>query len=131
VTPYIYDGPDGRVSIPRLTVNQIIELQAIHWKDERAALVEDMEEAGVESSERLDRLREARQASESVMSLMRLPFSIRWCRVIIGLAVEGGERLVESMNPEEGTRAALWCLGYDLDDLQPDDGEKGGAEGKG
>jgi hypothetical protein len=131
VKPYIFDGPDGQVSIPRLTVNQIIELQAIHWKAERAALVEDMDQAGVESSERLDRLREARQASESVMALMRLPFSIRWCRVIVGLAVEGGEGLVESMNPEEASRAALWCLGYDLDDLTPQDDEKGGAEGKG
>tara|TARA_R100001510_G_scaffold57512_2_gene65902 strand:+ start:3233 stop:3628 length:396 start_codon:yes stop_codon:yes gene_type:complete len=131
VTPYIHDGPDGQVSIPRLTVNQIIELQAMHWKAERTALVEDMEEAGVESSERLDRLREARQASESVMALMRLPFSIRWCRSIVGLAIAGGETLVESMNPEEASRAALWCLGYDLDDLKPNTEEKGGAEGKG
>lgn len=131
MTPYIYDGPDGQVSIPRLTVNQIIELQAIHWKAERDALVEDMDQAGIESSERLERLREARQASESVMALMRLPFSIRWCRTIIGIAVVGGEELVESMNPEEASRASLWCLGYDLDELKPKAESKGGAEGKG
>ena len=130
MTPYIYDGPDGQVSIPRLTVNQIIELQAIHWKAERDALVEDMDQAGIESSERLERLREARQASESVMALMRLPFSIRWCRTIVGLAIDGGESLVESMNPEEASRSALWCLGYDLDDLKPKTAADGRAEGK-
>jgi len=131
VTPYVYEGPSGRVSIPRLTVNQIIELQAIHWKSERASLVADMEEAGIEPSERLERLREARQAAESIMALMRLPFSIRWCRTIVGLAIEGGEALVESMNPEEASRAALWSLGYDLDDLTPKTGSDRGAEGNG
>ena len=125
--PYIHEGPDGPVTIPRLTVNQIIELQALHWSDEKAALVDDMDSAGVEASDRLERLREARRASESVVALMRLPFSIKWCRVILEMTVPG-QAVVESMTPEDASRAAMWCLGYDLDEIISRG--QGRAEGK-
>ena len=48
---------DGTILVPRLKVQQIIDLAALRHEAERRELVQDLEDAGVPSEDRLERLR--------------------------------------------------------------------------
>jgi hypothetical protein len=125
--PYILNLDGKQIAIPRLTVHQIIEIQAKYAEARRLDLLDDLMQAEVEPSERLARLREEREASESIQSLIRLPFSFEWASLIVSTASADWE-LPSRMDPEQVTEAAMWCIGYDLNELKARG--KGRAEGK-
>jgi hypothetical protein len=120
---------DGKaIQVARLTPSQIIALLEEAHEARRAALVEDLEAAGVDASDRLEELQRLRDGSQSVMALMRLPFEVRWAIRMIEVAAGERPAWIEKVEPEELTRCGLWLLGQDLDALKGD-GE-GRAEGK-
>lgn len=116
---------DGEVvQLPRLTPTQIIALLEEAHEARRAALIDDLEAAGVEPPQRLEQLQQARADAQSVMALMRLPFEVRWAIRMIEVSAGGRPDWIDKVEPEELTRAALWLLGQDFDYLSGSDGEE-------
>ena len=124
---------DETILVPRLRVQQIIDLQVLRHERDRLELVKDLEDAGVSAEERLARLREHRDQAGLASVIVRSAFTIQGAHQIIRLAMDG--EFPESfggLEPTEISRIALQCLGLNLDDFE-DDEDKGEerAEGKG
>ena len=117
---------DGTILVPRLKVQQIIDLAALRHEAERRELVQDLEDAGVTSEDRLERLRAHRKEVGLSSVIVRSAFSIDGAYRIIKYAM-GGEfpSELDSLDPSNLSKLALACIGVDLDDLT-----EGGAEGK-
>lgn len=117
---------DGTILVPRLKVQQIIDLAALRHEAERRELVLDLEDAGVPAEERLERLRTHRKEIGLSSVIVRSAFSLEGAYRIIKYAM-GGEfpSELEGMDPSNLSSLALACIGIDLDDLS-----EGGAEGK-
>ena len=116
----------GTILVPRLKVQQIIDLAALRHDAERRELVQDLEDAGVPSEDRLERLRAHRKEVGLSSVIVRSAFSIDGAYRIIKYAM-GGEfpSELDSLDPSNLSKLALACIGVDLDDLT-----EGGAEGK-
>ena len=117
---------DGTILVPRLKVQQIIDLAALRHESERRELVQDLEDAGVPAEDRLVKLREHRKEVGLSSVIVRSAFSIDGAYRIIKYAM-GGEFPAEheGVDPSNLSSLALACIGVDLDAIS-----EGGAEGK-
>jgi hypothetical protein len=116
--------------VPRLRVQDIIDLQTLRFDRERRELIEDLEAAGVSSDDRLATLRKHRQERGLSSVIVRAAFSVEgaWSIVRSALKDDIPEPLRE-MDPQTLSRTALACIGIDLDEMTSD--QEGRAEGKG
>ena len=121
---------DGKsLLIPKLTVQQIIDMTVLQNEKERTELVQDLKDSGITGPERLEMLRDHRKESSLSATVVRSAFSMQGAYRIIACAM-GGE-FPEAMNgadPTVLTNVALGCLGVDLDELSESEGS---SEGKG
>lgn len=117
---------DGTILVPRLKVQQIIDLAALRHESERRELVQDLEDAGVPAEERLVKLREHRKEVGLSSVIVRSAFSIDGAYRIVKYAM-GGEfpAELEGLDPSNLSSLALACIGVNLDEIS-----EGGAEGK-
>lgn len=109
---------DETILVPRLKVQQIIDLGVLRHERERKALLEDLEDAEATTEERLEKLREHRDQKGLSSILVRSAFSVDGAYQIVRLAMGGEypERL-EGLDPTKLSRLALACIGIDLDDM--------------
>ena len=115
--------------IPRLRVQQIIDLSILRHERDRRGLVQDLKEAGVSSEESLARLREHRSQEGLSSIVVRSAFTVDGAFQIIRLAMGGDyPASLESLDPTTLSNVALQCLGLDLDELAGERTES--AEGK-
>ena len=123
----VHVGEDT-VLVPRLKVQQIIDLAVLRHARERKDLLEDLDDAGVDKVDRVRHLREKRDESGLTSVVIRWAFSIEGAFAIVRAAM-GGEfpSILESVDATRLTQIALGCLGLDLDELAGD--EKPSAEG--
>ena len=119
---------DGEtILVPKLRVQQIIDLSVLRHDHERRELKQDLEDAGVDPAERLERLREHRKRVGLSSSIVQSAFSVQGAHQIIRLAMDGDfPPAFDNLDPTRLTEIALGCLGIDLDDLVAE----GSAEGK-
>lgn len=112
--------------VPRLRVQQIIDLATRRFERDRLDLVADLTDAGVGPEERLERLREHRKESGLSSGIVRAAFSTEGAIEIIAEAM-GGEfpDRFGSIAPDEISRLALACIGVELGEK-----DEGSAEGK-
>lgn len=122
---------DDTLLVPRLRVQQIIDLSTLRHESDRRDLVRDLEEAGVEAEERFAKLREHRDQAGLSSIIIRSAFTVQGAFQIIRLAM-GGEfpELMAGMEPTELSKIALQCLGLNLEDFESDSGDESRAEKK-
>jgi len=116
---------DGTILVPRLKVQQIIDLAVLRHERERKELVQDLEDAGVDPDDRLERLREHRKEVGLSSVIVRWAFSVDGAYNIIRMAMGEFPTELEGMDPGNLSRLALACIGVNLDESV-----EGGAEGK-
>jgi hypothetical protein len=125
--PIPVESQGQTVLVPRLRVQQIIDLSVLRHDQERRELKQDLEDAGVDPAERLERLREHRKQVGLSSVIVQSAFSVGGAYQIIRLAMGGDfPESFEDLEPTRLTEVALGCLGIELDDLVGD----GSAEGK-
>lgn len=127
--PIIPRGTDSSISIDRLTIQEIIQIQTEFEEARRRDLLADLEDSGATSEERLKALRADRDASGNVAALLRLAFDPRWAQRICRKASKGDAESASWMDQlpaEELTRIALACLGADLDEMKAGGKTEGG-----
>jgi hypothetical protein len=122
---------DDTLLVPRLRVQQIIDLSTLRHESDRRDLVRDLEEAGVEAEERFAKLREHRDQAGLSSIIIRSAFTVQGAFQIIRLAM-GGEfpDSMAGMEPTELSKIALQCLGLNLEDFESDSGDESRAEKK-
>jgi hypothetical protein len=122
---------DDTLLVPRLRVQQIIDLSTLRHESDRRDLVRDLEEAGVEAEERFAKLREHRDQAGLSSIIIRSAFTVQGAFQIIRLAM-GGEfpESMAGMEPTELSKIALQCLGLNLEDFESDSGDESRAEKK-
>jgi len=116
---------DGTILVPRLKVQQIIDLAVLRHERERKELVQDLEDAGVDPDDRLERLREHRKEVGLSSVIVRWAFSVDGAYNIIRMAMGEFPTELEGFGPANLSKLALACIGVDLDESV-----EGGAEGK-
>ena len=116
---------DGTILVPRLKVQQIIDLAVLRHERERKELVQDLEDAGVDPEDRLERLRQHRKEVGLSSVIVRWAFSVDGAYSIVRMAMGEFPAELEGMDPGNLSRLALACIGVDLDESV-----EGGAEGK-
>ena len=116
---------DGTILVPRLKVQQIIDLAVLRHERERKELVQDLEDAGVDPDDRLQRLREHRKEVGLSSVIVRWAFSVDGAYNIIRMAMGEFPAELEGFGPANLSKLALACIGVDLDESV-----EGGAEGK-
>lgn len=122
---------DDTLLVPRLRVQQIIDLTTLRHESDRQDLVRDLEEAGVEAEERFAKLREHRDQAGLSSIIIRSAFTVQGAFQIIRLAM-GGEfpESMAGMEPTELSKIALQCLGLNLEDFESDSEDESRAEKK-
>lgn len=116
----------GTILVPRLRVQQIIDLAVLRHERERRDLIQDLEDAGVPADDRLERLRQHRKEVGLSSVIVRWAFSVDGAYQILKMAM--GDQFpeeFESFDPANLSNLALQCIGVDLDATS-----EGGAEGK-
>jgi len=116
---------DGTILVPRLKVQQIIDLAVLRHERERKELVQDLEDAGVDPEDRLERLRQHRKEVGLSSVIVRWAFSVDGAYNIIRMAMDDFPAELEGFGPANLSKLALACIGVDLDESV-----EGGAEGK-
>ena len=117
---------DGTILVPRLRVQEIIDLAVLRHERERRELVQDLEDAGVSAEERFERLRTHRKEIGLSSVVVRSAFTVDGAFQIIRLAMKGEfPAELEGLDPNNLSRLALACIGIDLDNLS-----ERSAEGK-
>lgn len=116
---------DGTILVPRLKVQQIIDLAVLRHERERKELVQDLEDAGVDPEDRLERLRQHRKEVGLSSVIVRWAFSVDGAYNIIRMAMGEFPAELEGFGPANLSKLALACIGVDLDESV-----EGGAEGK-
>ena len=114
------------ILVPRLRVQQIIDLAVLRHERERRDLIQDLEDAGVPADDRLERLRQHRKEVGLSSVIVRWAFSVDGAYQILKMAM--GDQFpeeFESFDPANLSNLALQCIGVDLDATS-----EGGAEGK-
>lgn len=124
-TPVTIEGETTLV--PRLRVQQVIDLSTRRFERERLNLIADLTDAGVEAGDRLIQLRKQRDEAGLSAMIIRSAFSTEGSKEVVAEAM-GGQfpESFASIAPDELSRLALACLGVTLDDKA----EEGRAEGK-
>ena len=109
---------DDTILVPRLSVQQIIDLSILRHDRDRRSLVQDLKDAGCSSEDSLEKLREHRKSEGLSSIVVRSAFTVDGAFQIIRLAM-GGEypESLERLDPTRLSNLALQCLGLDLDDL--------------
>ena len=112
--------------VPRLRIQQIIDLSTRRFERDRLDLVADLNDAGVDAEQRLDQLREHRKECGLSSVIVRSAFSVEGAIEIVTDAM-GGElpQQFASISPDEISRLALGCIGVELEEKA-----EGSAEGK-
>lgn len=120
---------DETLLIPRLRVQELIDLSTLRHDRERRELLQDLEAAGIEPEAKLEALREHRKSRGLSSVIVRAAFTVEgaWSILRVALADEIPEEL-KSLDPTTLSRTALACIGIDLDELAGDG--TGSAEGK-
>jgi len=116
---------DGTILVPRLKVQQIIDLAVLRHERERKELVQDLEDAGVDPEDRLERLRQHRKEVGLSSVIVRWAFLVEGAYNIIQLSMGEFPAELEGFGPANLSKLALACIGVDLDESV-----EGGAEGK-
>jgi len=98
---------DGTILVPRLKVQQIIDLAVLRHERERKELVQDLEDAGVDPDDRLQRLREHRKEVGLSSVIVRWAFSVDGAYNIIRMAMGEFPAELEGMDPGNLSRLAL------------------------
>ena len=114
---HVVEWSGGSINVGRMTAQQMIQVQDEFEAAQRSLLIDDMDAAGLDPSERMERLRADREASGNVVALIRSAFDIRWAIRILEVTMGERHAFVDELGPEEITRAALWSLGSNYDKL--------------
>ena len=117
--------------VPRLKVQQIIDLAVLRHERDRRDLLRDLEDANVPSEDRMAMLKEQREQAGLSSVVVRSAFSVDGSFAIIRTAM-GGEfpDLFQHLDPGRLSSIALGCLGLDLDEMAEEaDDAKVDAEG--
>jgi hypothetical protein len=114
------------VLVPRLTVQQVIELTVIEGEETRRALLADAKEAGLDPSDTMSLLKSHRETQGLSSVIVRSAFTLGGAYRIVKKAMGEMPPAFDSVDPAELSNVALQCLGVDLDALA----EKGRTEGK-
>jgi hypothetical protein len=103
--------------VPRLRIQQIIDLSTRRFERDRLDLVADLNDAGVDAEQRLDQLREHRKECGLSSVIVRSAFSVEGAIAIVTDAM-GGElpQQFASISPDEMSRLALGCIGVELEE---------------
>lgn len=128
MTPQAVTIDGETILIPKLTVQQIIDMSVLQNERERNDLLQDMKDAEIEGEERLSRLQAHRKEAGLSATVVRSAFTSAGAYAIIRHAM-GGEypETMNHLDPTRLTQIALGCLGIDLEGLKADEG---GTEGK-
>ena len=118
---HVVEWSGGTVNVGRMTAQQMIQVQDEYEAAQRSRLIDDMDQAGLDPSERMKRLREDRAASGNIVVLIRSAFDIRWAIRILEVAMGERHPFIDELGPEQVTRAALWSLGSNYDKLVEED----------
>jgi len=124
--PMAVDIEDKTILVPKLKVQELIDLGVLRHERERKNLIEDLEDSGATQEEKLAQLREHRKERGLASILVRSAFTVDGSFQIIRLAM-GGEfpEAFETLDPTRLSRIALGCLGLDLDDLVEEEATEG------
>jgi hypothetical protein len=116
---------DGKtIQIPKLTIQQIIELSSETFEVNRHALLKDLEDAGASPADRAKALADYRREQDLNSVLIRSAFTAAGSYAIVNKACNGMPDELNSLDPAEFTNIALSCLGMEVK------GEGTSAEGK-
>ena len=128
MTPQAVTINQETILVPKLTVQQIIDMSVLQNERDRADLLQDLKDAGIEGEERLVALRNHRAEAGLSATVVRSAFSAVGAFSIIRMAM-GGEfpETMNSLDPTRLSEIALSCLGIEMDDLVADED---GSEGK-
>tara|TARA_R100001460_G_scaffold23359_5_gene47105 strand:+ start:509 stop:952 length:444 start_codon:yes stop_codon:yes gene_type:complete len=123
---------DETVLVPRLRVQQIIELSTHRHERDRLDLIKDLEDSGASTEERLEMLRDHRNQAGLSSIIVRSAFTVDGAYSVIEAAM-GGEfpASFSSLEPTLMSKIALQCLGVDVDEIEKSSKAEGRAEGKG
>lgn len=124
-TPKVITTSEGQISVPKLTVQQIIDLSATIHESNRSKLMRDLDDSGAPHESRLEALAHFRKEEGLTSVIIRSAFSLEGAMKILAEAF-GGEvpNSITELDPTEITNLALSCFGIDVI------GEKGESEGK-
>lgn len=104
------------VRVPLITVRDMMQVCDQAFEEERAALIADLDAAGVDPSVRLERLREHSQRRGTVSLLLLATFRISTAGQILRVALERAgkpaDEIVGDMTPEQMVEAAQMLCGY-------------------
>jgi len=107
---------DTTTLVPRLTVQQVIELGVIRHEEERRSLIEDADAAGLDATERMDVLRKHREQRGISSVIVKSAFTVDGAYRIVKKAMGGTwPSEFESIDPTDLSTVALGCLGIELD----------------
>ena len=110
--------------VPRLKIQQIINLSTLRFERDRIALVNDLTDSGVQASDRLEALREHRKECGLSSVIVRSAFSIEGAIEIITEAMGGDfPEQFGSISPDEMSRLALGCIGVELKESDEESSE--------
>ena len=118
---HVVEWSGGTVNVGRMTAQQMIQVQDEYEAAQRSRLIDDMEAAGLDPTEKMERLREDRAASGNIVVLIRSAFDIRWAIRILEVSMGERHPFIDELGPEQVTRAALWSLGSNYDKLVEED----------
>ena len=109
---------DTTTLVPRLTVQQVIELGVLRDEEVRRALIEDADAAGLEPTDKMELLRKHRDQRGLSSAIVKSAFSVDGAYRIVKRAMGGTwPSAFESMDPSDLSTLALGCLGIDLDEF--------------
>ena len=118
---HVVEWSGGTVNVGRMTAQQMIQIQDEFEAASRSRLIDDMDAAGLDPSERMERLRADREASGNIVVLIRAAFDIRWAIRILEVSMGERHPFIDELGPEQVTRAALWSLGSNYDQMVEED----------
>jgi len=112
--------------VPRVTVQQMMDMIETQHAARRQSLIADLEDAGASSEVRVQKLREFSEQNGLMSNVIREAFTVRGAVWIISEAYEGNfpEEFNELL-PDDLSRVALHIIGFD-----PDEQDEESAEGK-
>lgn len=104
------------VRVPLITVRDMMKVCDMAFEEERAALVADLDAAGVEPATRLERLREHSQRRGTVSLLLLATFRIATASEIVRTAMGRAgidiDATIADMTPEDIVQVAQMLCGY-------------------
>tara|TARA_R110000824_G_scaffold1991_1_gene9696 strand:- start:9167 stop:9583 length:417 start_codon:yes stop_codon:yes gene_type:complete len=115
--------------VPEATVQDLMSLLDARYDRERSSLLQDLEDIGANSDEKIEQLKELRATKGLTSLLMRSAFELSGATEIIKhVANPNDVEEVLSAAPDDIVWLALKILGYEASDPS-DDAEESSAEG--